>query len=306
MPTFEASDPEASSFLRSSSGTKIPGTSLCSRSASLSDGSGQIATSAGSGSAAAEAVEQALPRLPVEEHLAHDEVRAGVRLAAQALDLVVEVVGGGVDRDAQVERRRLADRVAGAVEPLGHAGDRAHQLEDVDVVDVVDARVVAELRGVAGDREQVAQAGAPGAEQLRLQAHEAGVARGDVGDGLEAGRALHLGGQPQRVHAQPRQRVGVDVHGVHPPCGGHRPGGLDDAIGVGALGRVELDDVDELPRGQLRRQAWIAAAAGGEGMRSRRMLDRNAGAAWREPGAGRAPPRRWRGCGPGRCRSIRR
>ena len=62
--------------------------------------SGQIPTSSGIGERAAEAVEERVEVLEVEEHLRHRELRSGLELALEAVELELEVVGRRVDGDA--------------------------------------------------------------------------------------------------------------------------------------------------------------------------------------------------------------
>ncbi len=171
---------------------------------------------------------------------------AVVDLAFETIGLVPDIVHHRVDRDPGEEARRIADAVAGAVEALGHPRHRPDELEDVDVIDIVHPGIVAELGRIAGDRKEIADAVEPRPEELRLETHQAGVARGDVGHGLETGAALDLGGEGQRVHPQPGQRVGVDVDGVHRAVTRELLGRLQHRIGIGPLGRIELDDTDEL------------------------------------------------------------
>ena len=94
---------------------------------------------------AAEELEESFPGRPLEEDLGHGVVGAVVDLAFEAIGLVLDVVHRRVDRDPGEEARRIADAVAGAVEAFSHSRYRPHELEDVDVIDIVHAGVVAEL-----------------------------------------------------------------------------------------------------------------------------------------------------------------
>ena len=64
---------------------------------------------------AAEPLEERVEVGDVEQHLRHRELRAGLELAREAVELDVEVVRRRVDRDADVEVRRRVDRAASEV-----------------------------------------------------------------------------------------------------------------------------------------------------------------------------------------------
>ena len=174
-------------------------------------------------------------------NLAHGEVSTIVNLTAKPVGLLLLIVRGRVDRHADEKAGRVADPVAGAIEALGHPRQRPYQLEDVDVVHIVDTWEITELRGIASDGEDVADAAGPCAEELRLQPHQARVARRDVGNRLETGPLLDELTEEKQIHAQTRQRIRVDVHRIHVGVGGNGLCGADDRLHVGALGRIELD-----------------------------------------------------------------
>ncbi len=78
---------------------------------------------------------------------------------------------------------------------------------------------------------------------------------------VEAGAALDLGGQRQRVHPQSGQRVGVDIDGVHRPVTRERLCSGKHRIRVGPLGRVELDDTNKFAGLELGGEAGLRATA---------------------------------------------
>ena len=134
----------------------------------------------------AEPVDEAVHVLEVEQDLGHREVRAGFDLAVEAVELRLEVVGGRVDRDADVEGRGRVDRSPVVVLAAVQARHQVREPDRVDLVDAARARVVADLGRIAGHREHVADAARVRAEELRLEAHDRRVARRQVRDRLDA------------------------------------------------------------------------------------------------------------------------
>ena len=100
-----------------------------------------------------------------------------------------------------------AVEVLAAVQPL----DDLHEPDRLDVVDAAGARVVAFLRRVAGDREDVANAFGVRTEEERLQPRDRRVARGLVRDRLEPDRPLDRDRAHDPAHSRASARVVVDV-----------------------------------------------------------------------------------------------
>jgi hypothetical protein len=170
---------------------------------------------------------------------------AGFDLSVESFDLVLEIVGIRVDGHTDAESGWVADRPSGAIESLREPREGANELEDIDVVDIVDSWVVTELRGVSGDDQEVSDARVPGPQELRLESHQAGVAGGHVGYGLDAGLALDLGRDPEAVHPQAREGIRVDVDRVDASMVAQPLRDVDEPLRVGALRGVELNDLDE-------------------------------------------------------------
>ena len=72
----------------------------------------------GNGRFAAEFFDEGEPVLGIEQWLSHGEVRAGFDFGAEALDLVIEIVGDGIDGDADGEIGCAAESFAGPVGAL--------------------------------------------------------------------------------------------------------------------------------------------------------------------------------------------
>jgi hypothetical protein len=101
--------------------------------------------------------EEGVEQLLLEDRLRHHEVGAGLSLQLEAPQLALEVRGAGLHARGAHEarlaaRERLAGGVDAAVEVRGH-------LQEADRVEVVDGGglgVVADLRRIAGDDDEVA------------------------------------------------------------------------------------------------------------------------------------------------------
>ena len=78
----------------------------------------------GDGWLAAEFFHEGVPVLGIEKRLGHGEVRAGFDFGVEALDFVVEIVGDGIQRDADGEICRAAQRFAGPVRALIETAQR--------------------------------------------------------------------------------------------------------------------------------------------------------------------------------------
>ena len=161
----------------------------------------------------------------------------GLHLGEEALDFVVEVLGGGVhghtDGVVGGAAQRLPCPVGALIQARGH-------FHESDGVDFIDPARLARRRRIAGNGQEVANpADAPGAEQRGLQTDEILVPRGDVRNRFHSAR-LQGSGQHQRVHAHAGQRAAIDVDGIHAAAGDDLVHLLEDAFERNALGRIDL------------------------------------------------------------------
>ena len=125
------------------------------------------------GGLAAEFFHEGVPVLGIEERLGHREVRAGFDFGVKAFDFVVEIVGDGIDCDADGEICGAAKRFAGPVGALIQAMKNFYQADGIDFVDAAGFRIIADRGRIAGDGENVAHAAdGPRAEQHGLQADD--------------------------------------------------------------------------------------------------------------------------------------
>ncbi len=110
-------------------------------------------------------------------------------------------------------------------------------------------RIVAQLRWIAGDEEQVADSAGGAGQQVGLHADEVAVAAAEVEDCLDARLPLNVVRGNQRGDARAGPRAVGDVDRVDAPL----PQPLAfcrDRREVIAAGRHEFDRGDPLPRGQ--------------------------------------------------------
>ena len=179
--------------------------------------SGQTPSSTGMGHVPPSRSTKRSRQLEIEERLRHREPGAGLDLALEALELELEVVCGRVDCDADEERGRRVDRPAVVVLAEVQWRDELHEADRVDLVDASRAWVVAHVRRVARDREDVAHtsACAPSSKPSSpITDVSRGVTWGIVS--IPHSRSIVADGH-QRVHPRARHRVVVDVDEADSP-----------------------------------------------------------------------------------------
>src|SRR5258708_38487046 len=88
--------------------------------------------------------------------------------------------------------------------------DNIHQANGVHVKHRRRVRIIAELRRIAGDTDQIAQTRAPRAQQVRLHAEHSAVAAGEAQDRFKAD---FLPNEKAHSHVAPAPRT--------PPSGGY-------------------------------------------------------------------------------------
>ena len=144
--------------------------------------------------------------------------------------------------------------------PGVQALEHVHEADGVHVEDGRGLGIGPQLRRIAGDRQDVAQAQARGAQQVALHAQQVPVPAGVVEDGLEPHLLLDDERRGQGGHAGHGPGAVGHVDGVH--AQGPALAGLGhELVVLHALGRHQLHGVDELVLGELEAEA----AAVGEG-----------------------------------------
>ena len=119
------------------------------------------------------------------------------------------------------------------------------------------------MRRIAGHGEHVPHSLRVCPEQEALEAHHRGVARSEVGDGLDRRVALDCDRRHQRVHACARHRVVVDVHELHETGFPEMPRDADERVERASLRRVEFDGDDPGPFRQGVRETGLRHCARG-------------------------------------------
>ena len=190
--------------------------------------------------------DEPLERARVVHRLRHHVLRPRSHLLLEPPDLLLDVRLARIGAAPDVDAERGADQVAGEVAAVVEVVHDPDEPDRVHVVDRGRVRVVAELRRVAGDREDVAQAERVGPEEVRLNAEEVPVAARVVEDRVDPHLLLQEDAEGLRAH--PRRGAGPvgDVDRVDLALLAVLRA-LDQRAGVGAPRGVELDRHHELP-----------------------------------------------------------
>ena len=181
----------------------------------------------------------------VEHRLRDRELRSRLDLVFEPPQLAPLIGRPRIQRDADVECRRLANwllaDIQAAVEPRHHVG----QADRIDVVDGGRVRVIADARRIASDDQQVAHAHRVRAEQIRLHPEQVSIAARVVEDGLHAGLLLDDERRRERAHPRARARTVGNVDEVH-AVNAQLAGLIHERPGIVPARRHQLDADDEL------------------------------------------------------------
>ena len=143
-------------------------------------------------------VEKSQQGVGVEHRLGDGELGAGFDFSAETIELAPAVERGGIephaDRGEGGRIDGLAAEVDAAVEPALH---RRHA-DRIGVEHAGRLRVVAQLRRVAGDEQQVPNAARRAGQQVGLHADQVSVAAAEMEDRLDRGFAEDVLGGHQR------------------------------------------------------------------------------------------------------------
>ena len=226
--------------------------------------------------------EEAVEGGDVVDGLRLGEGRPRLDLGRELGDLDVEVGRGRVGGAGDGERRGGPDRGAHQVDAGVQPPHDPEEAEGVDLADVPPLRVVADLQRVAADDEERLDAEAGRPEEVRLDAEDVPVARGEVEDGVDPRLVPDHVRHGDGRHPEARHRVVGDVDGVD-AVAPEELGAVERGGGVGPLRRLDLHGDDERLRvGELSLQRRGLERLG---RRGRRGGDERAGDAL----DGRAP-----------------
>ena len=232
------------------------------------------------------------------------QLGAGLDFVLEAANFLVDVGGAGIGAHGDHEPGGSADGIAANVEPAVQVVDDVDQSDGIHVEDRGGVGIVAHLRRIAGDADQVADADGAGAQQVRLNAQHVAVAAGVVQDGLDAD-LLRISRHSAWLLMRAEARGLSGMLTASTPTDFRKRAPSISLAGVDALGRNDLDHGDELAVGDLASQSASARGAA--------VLRR--AAAWQELHAGVPAARAandaqeatsCRECGRAWCRSIRR
>ena len=163
----------------------------------------------------------------------------------------------GIGADADQQRGLRSHRIAADIEPVIQV---VHDVDQADRIHVEHGRgfgIGAHARRIAGDADQVANAGGVRAEQFRLDAEDVAVAAAEVVHRLDAGVLLNQLAGHLRAHAGAGARTVRHVDAVDAVLGAE-PGAGDFLRRVDAARRQNLDKRHESCRRPASRRAWTS------------------------------------------------
>ncbi len=101
------------------------------------------------------------------------------------------------------------------IESAIQIADDVDQPDGIHIEDRGGVGIVAHLRRIAGNADQIANADGAGAQQVRLDAQHVAVATGVVQDGLDADLLLHQKTERLVAHARRGARAVGNIDAVH-------------------------------------------------------------------------------------------
>src|SRR5579859_1526415 len=144
----------------------------------------------------------------------------------------VEVEGG-----ADVEMGGHAKGGSGGVVAIVHATQDADEADGVHIPDAGEIGVVAGVKRITGEGEDVVDAEGVRAEQVRLDRHQVAVASGEVDDRLQVKMVAQEAGKGEAAHTYAGHGAVGDVDKLDTQAL-EMGGAVENLGGVEALGRV--------------------------------------------------------------------
>ncbi len=197
-----------------------------------------------------DALQESLEQIQIEHRLGDHVFGAGLGLPFEAADLLVQIHRARIGAHADHQGRLRSHRVAADIQAVIQIADDVDQADGIHVENRRGIRVRAHARRIAGDADQVADAGGVRAQQFGLDAQNVAVAAAEVEHGLDAGVPLDELAGDLRAHAGAGARAIGNVDGVDAGFAAAARA-VDFARGVHAARRQNLDERHELAGGQL-------------------------------------------------------
>src|SRR5216683_4020953 len=181
----------------------------------------------------------------IEDGLGDGKLRACLYLEGEPADLLVHVLHAGVRRDGDGETCRFADGVLADVEPVVQVVNDVHQADRVDIEYRRCVWIVAQLRRVSGEAENVLQPNRRRAQQITLNTQHIPVPAGVMQNRLDSHVLLDLHTQALRAHPCAGTRGVRHIDCIHSQPVQHLRA-INLLCAVDALGRDNLHHGDEL------------------------------------------------------------
>ena len=133
---------------------------------------------------AADRVKELQQGFGIKDGLCDGILGAGVDLAAVAVEFALHFNGAGIDPDPDQDTTGRVNRVAADVDSAVEVAGNLCEADGVYIEDPRNIGVVADLRRIAGDDQEIGDARGIAAEDIRLHANQVAVAAAVVEDGF--------------------------------------------------------------------------------------------------------------------------
>ena len=196
-------------------------------------------------------------QVEIEHRLGDDVLRAGFHLPVEAPHLFIHVRSAPGLAPTPISRAVCEPiGIAADIEPLIQVVDDVRQPDGIDVENGRGIGIGAHARRIAGDADQVADAGGVRAQQLRLNAQDVAVAAAEVKHRFDAGLLLNQLAGHLRAHTGAGARTVGHVDAVDAVLLTELRAG-DFSRRVDAARRQNFDKRDELARRELRAELGL-------------------------------------------------
>ena len=194
--------------------------------------------------------QEVLQQAQVENRLGHRVLRSGLDLILEAANLFVHIREPWIRSHANHKACPGSDGISAQIEAAVQVVHNVDQANCVHVKDRSRVGIVAHLRRIAGDADQIANPDRGRSQQVTLNAQHITIAASVVQNRIDAHFALNEQRKRLVAHARRRPRTVRDVDRVH----AHRfqkPRPFNLLQNVDPLWRDNLDHGDKLAASQL-------------------------------------------------------